>query len=62
MASLYLTNQASLADVLRQGQGVLNVLPLGGVKQEVDAAIVELRPVAEQLDAQISGRRAVGDS
>ena len=32
-------------DLLRNGQGVLNVLPLAGVKNEVDAAIVELRPV-----------------
>ncbi len=31
-------------DLLRNGQGVLNVLPLAGVKSEVDAAIVELHP------------------
>ena len=30
-----------LIDVVRRGQGVLNVLPLAGVKDEVDAAIVE---------------------
>ena len=35
-----------LVDVLRKGQGVLNVLPLGGVKDEVDARIVELFPNA----------------
>jgi DNA-binding transcriptional MerR regulator len=33
-----------LVDVLRRGQGVLNVLPLASVKTDVDAAI-ELRPV-----------------
>ena len=33
-----------LIDVLQKGQGVLNVLPLAGVKEELDAKIVELRP------------------
>jgi DNA-binding transcriptional MerR regulator len=32
-----------LIDVMRRGQGVLNVLPLAGVKAEIDRA-VELRP------------------
>jgi DNA-binding transcriptional MerR regulator len=36
-----------LIDLLRKGQGVLNVLALAGVKDEVDAAIVELRPAAD---------------
>jgi DNA-binding transcriptional MerR regulator len=31
-------------DLVRRGQGVLNVLPLASVKDEVDAALVELRP------------------
>lgn len=35
-----------LIDLLQNGQGVLNVLPLAGVKEQVDAAIVELRPSA----------------
>jgi hypothetical protein len=30
-----------IIDLLRQGQGVLNILPLSGVKLEVDAAIVQ---------------------
>jgi DNA-binding transcriptional MerR regulator len=38
-----------LIDVLQQGQGVLNVLPLAGVKDEIDARIVELFP-AEVVD------------
>jgi DNA-binding transcriptional MerR regulator len=41
-----------LIDVLQHGQGVLNVLPLAGVKEELDAAIVELRPSAESDDSQ----------
>jgi DNA-binding transcriptional MerR regulator len=40
-----------LIDVLQHGQGVLNVLPLAGVKEELDAAIVELRPVTESDDS-----------
>ena len=31
-----------LIDVLRQGQGVLNVLPLAGVKDDIDAQLVPL--------------------
>lgn len=38
-----------LIDILQNGQGVLNVLPLAGVKEEVDAAIVELRPGVAEL-------------
>ena len=33
-----------LIDLLKRGQGVLNILPLGTVKDEVDAAIIELYP------------------
>lgn len=35
-----------LIDALRAGQGVLNVLQLGGVKDELDASIVQLHPLA----------------
>jgi DNA-binding transcriptional MerR regulator len=35
-----------LIDLVKQGQGVLNILPLAGVKEEVDARIVDLRPAA----------------
>jgi DNA-binding transcriptional MerR regulator len=50
-----------IVDVLRQGQGVLNILPLGGVKDEVDAAIVELRPAAVDT-AGTRPARAVGEA
>ncbi len=33
-----------LVDILQNGQGVLNILPLAGVKNDLDAAIVELHP------------------
>lgn len=39
-----------LLDLLQNGQGVLNILPLAGVKEEVDAAIVELYPETETRD------------
>jgi len=41
---------AELIDVLRKGQGVLNVLALSGVKDEVDARIVELFPTPSADD------------
>jgi DNA-binding transcriptional MerR regulator len=43
--SVLVRSGEELIDVLQQGQGVLNVLPLAGVKEEIDARIVELRPV-----------------
>jgi DNA-binding transcriptional MerR regulator len=33
-----------LIDIVNRGQGVLNLLPLDGVKEQVDTAIVELFP------------------
>ncbi|MDY7103976.1 MAG: MerR family transcriptional regulator [Actinomycetota bacterium] len=42
--SVLVRSGEEIVDLLGQGQGVLNILPLSGVKQEVDAAIVELFP------------------
>lgn len=33
-----------IIDLLRNGQGVLNIVPLAGVKEEVDAGILQLHP------------------
>ncbi len=44
--SVLIQNDGELIDLVKQGQGVLNILPLAGVKQEIDARIVELRPPA----------------
>ena len=46
-----------LIDVVNkyQGQGVLNLLALDGVVQQVDAAIVDFRPVADALAADGPG-------
>ncbi len=37
-------NDGQLIDLVRGGQGVLNVLSVAGVKQELDAHLVDLRP------------------
>jgi DNA-binding transcriptional MerR regulator len=49
-----------LIDAVRKGQGVLNVLPLASVKEEVDAAIVTLHESRTVKTAPPS-RRAVGE-
>lgn len=58
--SVLVRSGEELIDLLRGGQGVLNVLPLGGVKDEVDAAIIDLFPAEspEQESASSSGRAA----
>lgn len=45
-SSVLVRSGEELIDVLQKGQGVLNVLPLSGVKDEIDARIVELRPTS----------------
>jgi DNA-binding transcriptional MerR regulator len=45
-----------LVDAIRSGQGVLNVLPLAGVKEQVDAAIFDLRPPEGPAGDGRSGR------
>jgi DNA-binding transcriptional MerR regulator len=46
--SVLIRTDGELIDVLKRGQGVLNVLPLASVKEELDARIVELRPAPER--------------
>ncbi len=43
-SSPLLVSGEEIIDLIQQGQGVLNVLPLAGVKQELDDAIIELFP------------------
>ena len=43
-SSPLLVSGEEIIDLIRQGQGVLNVLPLAGVKQELDDAIIDLFP------------------
>jgi DNA-binding transcriptional MerR regulator len=40
-SSVLVRTGEEIIDLLRLGQGVLNILPLAGVKEEVDAAIVD---------------------
>ena len=47
-SSPLLVSGEEIIDLIRQGQGVLNVLPLAGVKQELDDAIIDLFPSVEE--------------
>ena len=42
--SVFVRDGEALVDLVRKGQGVLNIVPLGSMVQEVDAAIHELVP------------------
>ncbi len=55
-SSPLLVSGEEIIDLIQQGQGVLNVLPLAGVKQELDEAIVQLFPAT----AAAQGTRATG--
>lgn len=49
-----------LIDIVQKGQGVLNVLPLAGVKGEIDAQLVALHPDLEpETGAPLVGAHAV---
>ena len=50
--SVLVRTDGELIDVLKKGQGVLNVLPLGGMKEELDTRIVSIRPILELEDAE----------
>jgi DNA-binding transcriptional MerR regulator len=45
--SLLAHSGEEVVDLLKGGQGVLNIVPLAGVKEEIDAAIHRLEPEAE---------------
>ena len=52
--SVLATSGEEIIDLLKGGQGVLNIVPLAGVVQELDAAITELTPPVPDV-------RAAGD-
>lgn len=52
--SVVLARGDELIDVLNNGQGVLNVLSLSGVKDEVDAQLV---PLADEPDSPLAATR-----
>jgi DNA-binding transcriptional MerR regulator len=43
-SALLARSDGEIVDLVRQGQGVLNIVPLGGVVDELDAAIHDMRP------------------
>lgn len=45
--SVLIQRDEELIDLVKKGQGVLNILPLAGVKEEVDARIIELPNVSD---------------
>jgi DNA-binding transcriptional MerR regulator len=51
-----------IVDVVRQGQGVLNIVPLAGLVEQLEASIHEIAPVADEHagDAPARRRRAAG--
>ncbi|HEX4902107.1 MAG TPA: MerR family transcriptional regulator [Acidimicrobiales bacterium] len=59
--SAVLVRGSELIDVVNryQGQGVLNLLPMDGVVQELDSAVAELHPPAE-APAPVGGDAAEG--
>ncbi|MEZ5167990.1 MAG: hypothetical protein R2695_16445 [Acidimicrobiales bacterium] len=58
--SVLVNTGEELIDLLHNGQGVLNVLPLSGVKDQVDARIVSLYPdLADTVNGLAS---AAGDA
>lgn len=57
-SSVMLCDGDQLIDVLQHGQGVLNVLSLGGVRDELEADLAPL--VAENEAIEIESRRRIG--
>ena len=60
--SLLASTGEEIVDLLRGGQGVLNIVPLAGVKEELDAAIVEFgdskeKPAAATTASSTAGNR-----
>ena len=53
--SVFARDGEALIDMVRHGQGVLNIVPLGAMVGEIDAAIVELAPT--DRDAPVTERR-----
>ena len=50
-SSVLIRSDGELIDLVRRGQGVLNILPLGGVLEEMEARISEFRPAEDPLAA-----------
>jgi len=57
--SIFVRDGDALVDLVRRGQGVLNIVPLGSMVHEIDAAIVELAP-NDAATGSVRGRAAQG--
>jgi DNA-binding transcriptional MerR regulator len=57
-SSVLIRTDGELIDLVKRGQGVLNILPLAGVREEMDARIRDLRPAGPTTAA---GDLAVGE-
>jgi DNA-binding transcriptional MerR regulator len=55
--SVFVRDGEALVDLVRKGQGVLNIVPLGSMVHELDAAIVELVP-RDAVAGDTRGRQA----
>jgi DNA-binding transcriptional MerR regulator len=49
-----------IVDVVRQGQGVLNIVPLAGLVEQLEASIHEIAPAADADESPARRRRAAG--
>lgn len=58
--SVNLYDGDQLIDVLQRGQGVLNVLSIGGVKDELEADLEPIRADLEEAAASDASRRRIG--
>lgn len=53
-SSVILCDGDELIDILRGGQGVFNILPLSGVRDEVDKEIISLKPDKENVPKRVA--------
>jgi len=64
-SSVLIRTDGELIDLVKRGQGVLNILPLAGVLEEMEARISEFRPMEESLvvdsERPVLPNVAVGD-
>ncbi len=58
-SSVVIQTDGELIDLVKNGQGVLNILPLAGVRQEMDARIRELHPEPSEATVTRAGQQPV---
>ena len=61
-SSVILCDGDNLVDVLRHGQGVFNVVPLSGMKDDIDRRIVSLEERQERKASKPAGEESDGSS